>query len=324
MIRSRSEPRYVFAVDVGGTSMRAGVVDIDGSVVARAVTSTEPERGIADAAQRLVGLLGTVSTAVGATVRAKVEGVGIATAGPVDSTSGIYLHPPNLPGWHGASMRPAIEAAFALPLAIGHDATLAARAEVAFGAHQGARDLVYLTISTGIGAGIIADARSTTGHAGGAGEAGHMIVYPGGASCNVGCSGCLEGTASGTGIAAAARRALSDGVTTVLPPDPSAVDVFGAATAGDPVAISIIDGVVGGLAIGLANLLALLDPEVIVLGGGVVQSLETRWDELLTRTRAAALPRYAEGVPVERTTLGDDASLLGAALIAFEAAARTT
>ncbi len=96
--------------------------------------------------------------------------------------------------------------------------------------------------------------------------------------------------------------------------------MFAAAEAGDAVAVRIVNGAVEGLATRLAKLLALLDPEVIVLGGGVVHSLERRWDELLARTQAIALPRYAGGVPVEMTVLGDDASLLGAAVIAFEAA----
>ncbi|MDA0301432.1 MAG: ROK family protein, partial [Chloroflexi bacterium] len=233
--------------------------------------------------------------------------------------SGTYRYPPNLPGWHGLSMVPLLGASFGLPVVVGHDATLAALAETRFGAHRSARHLVYLTLSTGIGAGLVAGGRPVTGSTGGAGEAGHLIVLPGGPSCGAGCRGCLEGVSSGSAITRTAREAVAAGRVTSLSHDAEAAEVFAAALAGDGLAREIVDGALEGIATGLAGLLALLDPEVIVVGGGLLGGLDPWWDALLARTCEIALPRYAGGVPVERTTLGDDASLLGASLIAFEA-----
>ena len=309
---------YVLAVDIGGTATRAGVVDSGGWSLARARIATHADRGLIDTSTRIESLLRQVATEAG---ERAITAIGISTAGPVDPATGTYRHPPNLPGWHDLSMAPVLSSAFGLPVVVGHDATLAALAETRFGVHRGARDLVYVTLSTGIGAGIVAGGRCVTGSTGGAGEAGHMIVRPGGRSCGAGCRGCLEGEASGTAIAAAVREALGAGRASTLGLDADAAAVFAAAVAGDALAIEVVEDAIEAVATGLAGLLALLDPEVIVVGGGLTNGLDPWWEALLDRTREIALPRYAGGVPVERTTLGDDASLLGASLIAFEAVA---
>ena len=312
---AQGEP-YVLAIDIGGTGMRVAVVDRGGWSLARARTSTQPQRGLIDATARLEALMREVMFEVG---EVEISAIGISTAGPVEPATGTYRHPPNLPGWHGLSMLAALGASFGLPVVLGHDATLAALVETRFGARRGARDLVYLTLSTGIGAGILAGGRPVTGSTGGAGEAGHLIVRPGGPSCGAGCRGCLEGVASGSAIARAAAEARAGGRATSIGTGADAAAVFAAAQAGDAVAQEIVGVAVEGIATGLAGLLALLDPEAIIVGGGLVAGLDPWWDALLDRTGEIALPRYAGGVPVERTTLGDDASLLGASLIAFEA-----
>jgi glucokinase len=316
---------HVLAADIGGTSIRAAVVSPAGQVVARLSGPTDPERGIDDAARRLTAMLAEVRDGAGD----RPVALGVSTAGPLDPSTGTYLHPPNLTGWHGRTMKPALESALGLPVVIGHDATLAAMAETRFGAGIGVRDLIYVTISTGIGGGIVANGRPVTGAHGGAGEVGHIIVQPGGPSCGAGCRGCLEGVASGPSIVAAAQSLLADGRESTLRSLDDAgtlttAGVLQAAGEGDPVAREILDSALRGLGIGIAGLLAALDPALVVLGGGVVQGLAAHWDELLEAVRAQALPRYAEGVPLVRTTLGDDISLLGAAVIAFEAAGGET
>ncbi len=306
--------RAVLAVDIGATSTRVATVDAAGRLLARAQMPTEAARGIEDATARVLALARALPGGADG-----VAAAGVSTAGPVDPATGEYRHPPNLPGWHGHSMRPTLEAALGVPVRVGHDATVAALAETRFGHRAGARHLVYLTVSTGIGAGIVADGRPVTGHAGGAGEAGHLIVDPSGAACGAGCPGCLEGAASGSAIAAQAARRIEAGAATSLGAGATAADVFRAADAGDAVAEEIVQRAVGHLGAGIAGLLALLDPEVIVVGGGVAAGLAGRWDPLLAAVEARALPRYRDRVPVERTTLGDDVSLLGAAVIALEA-----
>jgi len=294
--------RYVLAADVGATWMRAAVVDLGaGIIVERRQTPTRPDEGIEEATERLADLLDAVRTSVGSPVLV----LGVATAGPIDPRSGEYRHPPNLPGWHGHSMKQQLAAGLGVPVSIGHDAMLAAYGETQFGAHRGAHHLVYLTVSSGIGAGIIAGGRPVTGVSGGAGEAGHLIVNPGGRSCAAGCAGRLEGQASGLAIAEIARERLGREVT--------AAEVFALAEAGDGAAGEIVEAVLRHLGAGIASLLALLDPQVLILGGGVSQSLVTRWDDLIAEVQRQGLPRYAHHVPIELTTLDDDAGLLGAA-----------
>ena len=219
--------------------MRAAVIDANGHILSRARIATEPERGLIDATKRLATLLRDVAAAVG---QRPIEAVGIATAGPVDPVTGTYRHPPNLSGWHGLSMVPGLSKALGLPVVVGHDATVAALAETRFGARRGADDLIYLTLSTGIGAGIVSGGRSITGSTGGAGEAGHVIVRPGGPSCGAGCRGCLEGVASGSAMARAAQEGLAAGRASSLVPGTDAAGVFAAAAAGDALATEIIDG----------------------------------------------------------------------------------
>ncbi len=310
------ERQLVLAADIGGTSMRAAVVDSDGVIHARQSTATEPERGIEDAAERLGALL----LAVGAIAPGAPTAVGVATAGPIEPSTGRYQHPPNLPGWHGRSMRRALEAMTELPVTVAHDATAAVMAERRFGAGFGLDDLVYITISTGIGAGIIANGRPVTGASGGAGEFGHMIVRPGGPACAAGCAGCLEGTASGTALATLAAARIASGEASTLPPAPTAAEVVAAAEDGDALARSLVDDAIAALGTGIASLLNLLDPQLVTLGGGVLHGLETRWDEIVAAIRGSALPRYEVLLPVERSELGDEIGLLGAAVVALQAA----
>lgn len=307
----------VLAADIGGTAMRAALVDRGGVVRARTAAPTLPERGLDDAADRLGAMLAEVREAAAA--EEHVIAAGVSTAGPIEPATGTYRDAPNLPGWDGLTMKPALEVALGLPVAVGHDATLAAVAEVEFGAGRGMSDLVYVTVSTGIGAGIIANGASVTGVSGGAGEAGHMIVQPGGPSCAAGCSGCLEALASGTGIAAEARRRLEAGSDSQLGAvaNLGARDVFAAAADGDELAGAVVDGAIRHLGAGLAGLLAIFDPELLVLGGGVMEGLRPRWDDLVEATRERALPRYAEHVPLAVSPLGESVSLLGAAVLAF-------
>lgn len=305
--------------------MRAALVSRDGKVSARSDCDTEPESGIDDAARRLGDLLVNAREAAG---DAPVAGVGVSTAGPLDPSTGVYNHPPNLTGWHGHSLKPGLEKILGVPVAIGHDATLAALAETRFGPHRGAQNLLYVTVSTGVGGGIIANGQMVTGANGGAGEVGHITVRPGGQSCNVGCDGCFEGNASGTAIPRLAAAAVSDGRPSAMldmaggdPKKITARIVFDAADDGDAVAVEVRDLVITNIGIGIGGLLNIFDPEALILGGGVIDGLRNHWDKVEEAVRGHSLPRYREGVPIHVTTLGGDVSLLGAAELAFRNAA---
>ena len=205
------------AADVGGTQMRAAIVTADGKILARDSIDTNPDDGIDVAANRLADLVESISNGhlTNGSARTAV-GMGISTAGPLDPETGTYKNPPNLGAWDEKSMKPTLGARLGLPVHIGHDATLAAFAETRFGPHKGAQNLVYVTVSTGVGGGIIANGEMVTGYEGHAGEVGHITVQPGGQSCNVGCDGCFEGNASGPAIAKVALARIDAGEQTAI------------------------------------------------------------------------------------------------------------
>ena len=315
--------QYAAAADIGGTQMRAALISREGKVVRQVAIATVPERGIEDAAARLAA---AVDSAVG---DAAVVGLGVSTAGPVNPKTGEYGHPPNLTGWHGKTMKPLLADALGIGVEIGHDATLAAFAETTLGPHKGAQNLVYVTISTGIGGGIVANGDMVTGATGEGGEVGHITVRTSqdALACGVGCHGCFEGNASGPNIARMARAAVAndpDAGAALLEAAGGSADgidarmVFEVAESGDALANQIVEQVIENVGRGLASIMAVLDPEAVVVGGGVVNSLSRRWDEVLAAVRTYGLPRYAtRGVPVSVTELGEDVSLLGAAGLAF-------
>ena len=326
MLIHESSSDLTVASDIGGTQMRAAVVTSAGEILIQRSISTDSERGIEDATLRLSALVRQVSEE---SAGRGVVGLGVSTAGPLDPSSGTYDHPPNLIGWHGKTMKPILECELKIPVAIGHDATLAALAETQFGPFKGARYLVYVTLSTGVGGGIIANGEMVTGSTGQAGEVGHITVRSDkdALSCNVGCHGCFEANASGPSIGRMARSvverepARSKVMLELAGGDVDKIDArvaFAAAEMGDSLACEVIDQVIENVARGLASLLSVFDPDGLVIGGGVVHSLSNRWDDLLSAIELYSLPRYkSRGIPVSITQLGDDVSILGASVLSF-------
>ena len=319
-----SQTNYVFAGDIGGTNMRAALADRSGILIERGTCHTEPELGLPQAEENLRALFEKVGSGV---PRDEIGGVVISSAGPIDPDSGTYVHPPNLPGWHGMTMKPGLAASLNLQVTIGHDATLGALAESRYGVGQGAQHLVYVTLSTGVGGGIIANGRMVTGAHGHAGEIGHLLVRPGGQSCNVGCDGCLEGISSGGGIARAATIAMSAGrassMSDMVGGDIEAMSaqiVFEAAANGDALGKEIVDSVIDAVATGFADILNTLDPEYLVVGGAVTGGLQPYWDGLKNLVEDKVLPHFKDNVPLYVSPLGDDVSLIGAAAHAFDLA----
>ena len=317
--------QYALAADIGGTNIRAALVDAEGHMTGRGSTNTEPERGIDDASSRLATLLKAARAT--APSGAEIVGVGVSTAGPIRPATGTYNHPPNLPGWHDKSMKSSLSEAMSMPVWVGHDATLAALAETRFGDHVGAENLIYVTISTGVGGGIIANSEMVTGSAGGAGEVGHLAVRTGAYKCNVGCDGCFEGNASGPAIAKIAReRFTGEGpLAEMADGNPEYITsrmVFDAADAGDEVAQGVVDLTIENVSIGLGMLINVFNPEALVIGGGVVQGLQRHWEKLKATVIEKSLPGYGRATPLTATRLGDDVSLLGAAQLAFRQARR--
>ena len=270
--------RYALAADVGGTKIRAGLVDIQGAISERYSTATMAELG-KDAS--VVRVLESLERVHALAEPGSVVGVGISVAGPTDPETGVMSNPPNLPGWDGLTLVPVVGERLSLRVSVANDATLAALAEHRYGAGRGYRHLIYMTVSTGIGGGFVVNNELYSGARGVAGEIGHMIIHPDEPPCSRGGRGCLEALCSGTAVARIAQERLSSGEKSAIlnmaggrVEDVAAPIVFEAARAGDATAKDIVAGVSANLGIGLASLILAFDPEAIVIGGGMSESLD--------------------------------------------------
>lgn len=300
-------------VDVGGTKIAAARVEPDGSVSRRFRTETRaaegPDRVIERICQGIECVMGEEA----------VDGIGIACPGPLDSRSGVVLSPPNLPGWERIPLKERLEDRFQVPVCMENDANAAAWGEYLLGAGRWADPMIYITVSTGIGGGVVLDGALYRGADTYAGEIGHMIVDPQGAPCGCGRRGCLEAMASGTALARAAAEALRNGDGRIREWSggslPRAEHVFAAFREGDEVASRIIDDGIRYLAIGLANVVHLLNPRVIVIGGGVAGAGEMFFTPLRERLSNSLMPSFADTFELRPAELGADAGVIGAAAL---------
>lgn len=307
----------VIGVDIGGTSTRGAVVSAEGRILRRAEIRTDPTAGTKGILAILDDLLKDGHENVGA--------IGVGAAGFVNFATGSITFAPNLQ-YGDAQVGAAVRAHTNLPVVVDNDANAAAWGERAFGAAVGNDDIVLVTVGTGIGSGIIIAGRLIRGHTGTGAEIGHTVIDPNGPPCHCGLRGCLEQFAAGQAIERMARDAIRDD------PGSSIIDFAGsiesitaahvakAARQRDKTALNVLKGAGTYLGIGLSNIANVFDPQVIVLGGGVISAgepfLGPARDELFAMTTAQRRRpmRMAVGV------LGDDAGILGAAALAFEEA----
>ena len=315
--------QYALTADLGGTQIRVALVDRDGGIPNRYAAPTLAHLGRDEVVNRLVAALERVASVARPE---SLVGIGVSLAGPTDPETGVMYNPPNLPGWDGFSLKPVLEDRLSLRASLANDATLAALGEHVYGAWRGYSHLVYMTISTGIGGGIIVDGKLYTGHRGFAGEVGHITIDRNGPQCNCGNVGCLEALASGTAVARMAQERLAGGAASLLPEmaggDPKQVDarmVAEAAASGDALAQAIMGEVATSLGIGIVSLLHAFDPEVIVIGGGMSASLDLLLPGIAREIESHAMVQQRGKMPVVRSELGDNAGLLGAAALAFGA-----
>ncbi|MEJ7748481.1 MAG: ROK family protein [Candidatus Limnocylindrales bacterium] len=311
----------VLGLDIGGTKLAAGVVGADGRVWAFDVVPSRREEGPAGMIPRLLHLGQAVVAAAGLDWSA-VKAVGIACGGPLDPAAGVIQSPPSLPGWDEVPLVAIVGAKLDRPTVVDNDATAGALAEwwYGVGTRGDVRTLIYLTISTGVGGGLLLDGRLFRGSAGNAGELGHLTVDRLGRMCGCGRRGCLEAYASGTNIALRAREALATGEASSLAllPRVTARDVAEAAAAGDRLGGRIWDETTAILGSAVANILNIFNPDLVVLGGGVTRA----GDQLLLPVREAglrqAMPPAARTADIVLAGLGDRLGVVSAAAIAFE------
>lgn len=252
---------------------------------------------------------------------AAVSAVGISCGGPLDAASGVLTSPLHLPGWLDIPIVKMAEERFAVPAALENDATAGALAEYRYGAARGARTMVYLTISTGIGGGAVIEGRLHRGAAGNGGEFGHIMVRSGGRRCLCGREGCLEGYSSGSSIAVRAAEAVAErgaGSSLAGLSEIRAEDVVAAAADGDPLATEVWTETTDMLSIALTDLVNILEPNVVVLGGGVTRSGDALLQPIRARVAADAMPPAARAANVVLSELGDEVCVVGAGALAFD------
>ncbi|GAB4524466.1 MAG: ROK family protein [Anaerolineales bacterium] len=305
------------ALDIGGTSMRAARFAAGEYTPqeTRKVPTHEPRRTPQEIMYALIESLWPAND----TVRV----IAAALPGPVDWQTQTLLTAPNIPQWQHLPLSHLLTERFGVPAAIDNDANLAALGEWRFGAGQGHHHMLYLTVSTGIGGGVILEDRLLHGAHGLAGELGHLTIQPNGPKCSCGQPGHLEAVASGTAIAHKVRTALENGAPSSLSlnPPPSTKEIAQAALAGDPLAQEVLAEAGYNIGVALADYLHIFNPTCLVIGGGVSQSGALLLTPLRQALKAHIMsPAYLQDLTVSLAALGDNAGLMGALALAEQTA----
>ncbi|MEE8470278.1 MAG: ROK family protein [Dehalococcoidia bacterium] len=310
----------ILTLDLGGTQFRMALANEKGELLKRYAevmdSPDDPARTIGqmkDAAREM--LLGIDS--------AEMSGMGIATAGLVEPVTGVLLTSPNLPAWYGTRLKDIWEKELELPVWVCNDANLAALGEHRFGVGKGVEDLIYITVSTGIGGGVITGGKLLLGASGFAGEVGHVTIDLNGPRCSCGNVGCWEMLASGTAIARMAVEKISSGepstINDLVAGDLSRVTaevVAGAAGSGDAVAVEVMHTAGTNLGIGIVNLVHIFNPALVIVGGGCSRAGDLIFGPAQQVVAERMMPDIA--VRIVPASLGDDPGLLGAVALVLE------
>jgi glucokinase len=304
---------YFVAIDIGGTQLRAAVYapEIQSPIQSRRTPSHAPGEKVFD---RLVGLVDSIWPKDG-----PVKAIGVSAPGPLDPHTGVVMTTPNIKEWRDFPLAPRLAERFKVRAFLGNDANLAGLAEWKFGAGRGHRNVLYLTVSTGVGGGVIIEEKLLEGHHGLAAELGHVTVdtNPDAPLCGCGLRGHLESFSSGTGIERFVADELAAGRVSSLAGRPSAREIAGAANAGDALARAAYARAGTYLGVGVANYLHIFDPSIVIFGGGVSMSGALLFEPFEASLKKHVFhPRYLDGLVIKKAELGDDAGLLGALALA--------
>ncbi|WP_243459374.1 ROK family protein [Metabacillus bambusae] len=294
---------YTIGIDLGGTNLRIGLFNEQGEIIEEHSRPTEAEKGPEYAVNNMAEVIDKLKA------QYEIKAVGIGSPGPLNAYEGVIIEPPNLPGWVNIPLVKMLEEKIGLPVKLENDANAAALAEATLGAGKGASSVFFVTVSTGVGGGYVNNGQLVSGAQGNCGEIGNMIVNPDpnayqGPGLN---KGALEGLASGTAIGRIGQERL--GITT------GAQGVFQLAEQGDKAAQEILDEAINYLAIGLANIVHTVNPEVIVIGGGVMKSKDLILKPLIEKTKQYLYPSLRESFILKPALLDQKAGLIGAGLL---------
>ncbi|MFN2269813.1 MAG: ROK family protein [Anaerolineae bacterium] len=315
--------QLVIGIDLGGTKINTALANGAGRIIARDYRETLAPEGPDTVIARMLDAASRVMAEADVEI-SQVTAVGICAPGPLDVAAGVVVSPPNLPGWDRVPLRQLIADALGIPAFLEKDANAAAMGECLFGAGRGTQHMIYVTVSTGIGSGLILDGKLYHGATSMAGEIGHTTIVPDGPLCGCGNYGCLEALASGTAIARRARERVAKGAPTLIgdlaegdPERVTAKTVAQAATQGDIEAQQIISEAMDYLGIGIANLVNLFNPQVIIIGGGLANIGDALFEPVQRVVERRAFHAAVEAVRVVPAELGDDVGVLGAAAVAL-------
>lgn len=312
--------KWIVGVDLGGTTTKIAFITMDGEIVEKWEVPTDNSNEGQNITSNIAKAIDEKLSELGQK-KEKLIGVGMGAPGPVDYENGIVLNVVNL-GWKdNYPLKESLESSTMLPAAIENDANCAALGEMWKGAGNGAKDLVCITLGTGVGGGVIANGNIVQGVNGAAGEIGHITAVPyDGAPCNCGKTGCLETVASATGIVRIAMEELTKGqsngeLNKILTSNGkiTAKDVFDTAKNGDALALQVLDVVCFHLGFAAANIANTLNPNMIVLGGGVSKAGSILLDKVKEYFAKYAFSAVRDSTVLSLATLGNDAGVLGAA-----------
>lgn len=309
----------VIAIDIGGTKYITAVVDGSGKMLARCYRYTLSSEGPTKVIKRLMATIRQTIETAGIDGRG-IGGIGLAIAGLIDMGRGLVTESPNLPRWRNIPLRDVLAAEFQIPVYILNDANAAVLGESRLGAGQGLENVIFLTISTGIGGGIVVGGELYNGTDGCAGEIGHMIIQETGPACPCGRHGCLEVMASGTAIARMARERLRGWETSILTnlvggaiDEITAEHVARGARQADSLCLDVVKVAGHYLGVGLGNVVNIFNPQMIIIGGGVSAMGEMFLKPVRKSMKEHAFRMPARTVRIVRAKLGVNSGLLGAA-----------
>lgn len=323
MAEASTKAEYVVGVDLGGTKILAGVFDHSMECVGTAKLSTKSQRGVDKVVERIARCAQDAVDEADLTFK-QVAGVGIGAPGSVDFDSGTVLFAPNLEGWKEITLKKELEKILGVPVFVENDCNISALGVYVAELKSKPRSMVGIFVGTGIGGGLVIDGELYSGFGHTAGEIGHMVLEVSGPKCGCGNKGCFEALASRTAIFQQIKAGIKDGQKTLLTEmlgddlaDLRSGDLRKAIRRGDKFVDRIIESAAEYIGIATANLVNVLNPEVVVLGGGVIEALaDEMMSVIVETTKDYAMAGALKGVEIIASKLGDNAGITGAAVLA--------
>lgn len=324
-----AKPEYVLGIDLGGTKILAGVFDSNLKLIAASKLSTKPERGVDAVIERIARCAREAVDEADLTMK-QVRGVGIGAPGAVNFAAGTVIFAPNMPGWKDVPLKKGLEKLLDVPVWIENDCNIAALGVYGAELKHKPSSMLGIFVGTGIGGGIIINGELHSGFGHTAGEIGHMVIEVNGPKCGCGNKGCFEALASRTAIFQRIKSAVKDGQKTILTDmlgdkldDMRSGDLRKALKKGDKFVDKVIEEAAEYIGIAVSNLVNILNPEVVVLGGGVIEALQDYMMSVIIETaKDYAMPGAMKGVEIVASELGDHAGITGGAVLGLRQSVR--